>query len=390
MNPASPYPVGLDGFFQPRRAAFWLLLLFLAAGLYTFGYILLTGLRVVPVTTVVGLAAWTIYTLPILLFLRSLDLFEQHPRPGYFLAFAWGGLGAVHLAIQANGAVFSLCAKLVSPEFCVKWGAAMAGPTDEEPLKLLGVILLVLVARNQFRTVSSVMAFGALSGLGFQVVEDLSYTLNGAYNSASPDQIGPVLQNFIVRGIICGAWSHTAYTAITAYGAGYFIVHRDEPLPKRLLVAGGALLVAWTLHFFWNSPLLGELLDHGPLLFLLYFPLKGLPVVLAALLLWRVARREEGEHLRALAAHFVAEDLITAEERTILGAPALRRESRRALRRAHGRAAARVLTRLQRTQLRLVRRYGEGASAADTTELAQRIHQLRAHLPAAPDPRARS
>jgi RsiW-degrading membrane proteinase PrsW (M82 family) len=375
----------MDVFFQPRRAAFWLLLGFLACGVHATGMMIYSGLRVVPIATLLGVGLWTLYTLPILLFLRSLDIFEQHPRSGFVLAFAWGGLAAIFLAVPANGAVFSLSSKLVSPEFGVAWGAAMAGPTHEEPLKLLGVILLVLVARNQFRTILSVMALGAVTGLGFQVVEDLSYTINGAVNYWSTDQIAPVINMLVVRGVICGLWSHTAYTAVASFGIGYFVARPHAPLAQRLLVAAGALLLAWGMHFFWNSPLLSATLAHGPLI-IAYFPLKGAPVIISLLLFWRVAQREENRHLAALAEQFVAEDLISADERPGLVSAGERRLLRKALRQSRGRSAARALARLQKAQLQLVRLHGEGAAASAIKSQAALVRDMRQRLTLAQPP----
>lgn len=377
----SAYPVGVDGFFQPRRAAFWVFLLFIALGVRTTVVLFHNGFNVVPATVLLGIAVWALYTLPILWLLRSLDLFEQHPRSGFALAFAWGGLGAVYLALPANQAMFALWAKLVGPEFCATWGAAIAGPTDEEPLKLLGVVLLVLIARNQFRSIVSVMALGAMSGLGFQVVENLFYTLNTAINHSTPDQIAPVIQMFVVRGIICGAWSHTGYTMVASFGLGYFVARPQESLAKRLAVAAGALLLAWSMHFFWNSHLLYSVFNDSAWI-VAYFPVKGGPVLIGLWLMWRIAQREENAHLGALAEHFVPPDLITPAERHALGATAERRRLRQAMKRAHGKPAGRLLTQLQKAQIRLALLAGHAALPAEFASQSARVRQLRAQLAA--------
>jgi RsiW-degrading membrane proteinase PrsW (M82 family) len=291
MNPPTALTPTDTRFFQPRRAAFWLLVAFLAYGSWFAVAALTPGFRTVPTTMVAGVIGWTLFTVPILFFFRKIGAFRLHPPAGFALAFAWGGLAAVFMAIPANQAVFGLCAKLVSPEFCATWGPAMAGPTNEEPLKLIGVALIVIMARERFQSVLSVMVLGAMVGLGFQVVEDLFYTANTSLNYSSPDQLTPVLSMLLVRGFFSGLWSHTAYTTVASFGLGYAFVHREQPLSRRVLVAAAALTLSWALHCFWNSPLLGDALMHG-LMILLYFPVKGLPVFLAALLLWRTARRE--------------------------------------------------------------------------------------------------
>jgi RsiW-degrading membrane proteinase PrsW (M82 family) len=252
--------------------------------------LMLGGFTVMPVSAGLGLLVWTLYTLPPLWLFRKLGVFRGQTAVPFLMAFAWGGLGAVYLAVPANQAVFGLAAKWVSPEFSQSWGAAIAGPTDEEPLKLLGVVLLLLIAPGRFRTVSSVMALGALVGLGFQVVEDYFYTVSGALIHPTTNQVEPVVQNLIVRGVLCGIWSHAAYSAVAAFGVGYFVAHPEVSLVRRVWVAVGCLGGAWAMHSFWNSPLLASLMGGG--WFFLYLPIKGLPVVLSAILLWRAARRD--------------------------------------------------------------------------------------------------
>ncbi|CCH30129.1 PrsW family glutamic-type intramembrane protease [Actinosynnema sp. NPDC047251] len=125
-------PIGVDGFFQPRRAAFWLMLFFMANGLVSVVGLLFTASRIVPTAVLFGVLAWTLYTVP------------------------------------ADSAIFSPAAKLGGPEFAARWGPALAGPPVEETLKVLGVVLLVLVARTQFPTILSVGVTGAMVGLGFR------------------------------------------------------------------------------------------------------------------------------------------------------------------------------------------------------------------------------
>lgn len=278
-------------FFQPRRFAFWLLVMFVANGAYITGGMVLTGLRIVPVATLVGIGTWTLFALPLLWFFRRLGILHQHGWSGLALAFAWGGLGAIYLALPANQAVFGLCAKLVSPEFCVKWGPALAGPINEESLKLIGVALLMLIVRGRIRSIAAVMALGALTGLGFQIVEDLVYTINEAARYSSPDELVPVLRMFFLRGVISGLWSHAAYTAVAAFGIGWFVARPERPLATRLLVVAAAFAAAWGLHFCWNAPLFVSESTPLPLMLLLLLA-KGLLVVLVALALWRFARRE--------------------------------------------------------------------------------------------------
>lgn len=373
-TPELQAPVGVDGFFQPRRMAFWTMVFFIANGLFFEITQLLTGYRVVPTAVLLGLVLWTLYTVPVLLFFRSMDFFEQHPPLGFAMAFAWGGLAATYLAIPANAAIFSLTAKLGGAAFGADWGAAFAGPTVEETLKVLGVVLLILVARNQFPTVLSVVVTGATVGLGFQVVEDLSYSINTAASFPSGDEVQPVLLMFGVRGILDGIWSHAMYTSISAFGVGYLLLHTHQTFARRLGVAVAAFAVAWGLHFFWNSPAFGDLgIFAGSLV-------KAIPVAVVGYLIYRLAGREEGGYLVVLAEHFVADDLVTTEERATLPSLRARRRARKQAKKAHGRKAARAVRELQREQVRLVMYHGRHGAGADLADHEYAVRRARARL----------
>lgn len=356
--------IGIDGFLQPRRAAFWLLVFFLANGLYSVVKLFLTNYGVVPQAMLASLAIWTLYSLPFLLFLRHLDVFHQQSRMAFVLAFAWGGLGAVYLAIPANDAIFALAAKLGSPEFKGTWGAAIAGPTTEEFLKTAGIILLVMVARTQFLTPLSVVATGAMVGLGFQIVENIVYSTNAAVSAVSDDQLSPVFSTLLMRGFLCGLWSHSVYSAIAGYGVAQFMFRRHEPMAVRI---GWFLLffaLAWGLHAAWNSPLLSPILAVAPFGPLLFIFAKGLPVLLVGIWIWRMALAQQAAYLEQVARHFLPEPaLIGTEERATLTGLGSRRQQRKALAKSHGRRAAWALHALQQAQLALLvacARHGRG------------------------------
>ncbi|MDA7417600.1 PrsW family intramembrane metalloprotease [Xenophilus arseniciresistens] len=383
--PARPteWPIGTDAFFQPRRAAFWLLALWLVNGLFYTLALFATGFRVVPIAAGLGLVVWSLYTLAFVALFRALDLLEHLPTEAYVLAFAWGGLGAVHLALPANGAIQSLTAKLISPEFAAVWGPALAGPITEEFLKLVGVLLLVLVARNQFQTELSVLVVGAMAGLGFQVVENLSYTVRAALTFPLDNQWLPVLLNLGTRGLLAGLWTHAAYTTLAAYGVAWYLRHTERSLATRLAVAGLCFGLAWFMHFFWNSPWLEDRFSEGPLGLTLLLITKGLPVLAAAAMVWRAAARETGAHLHSLASWFVPErELLRDDEWRRLGSPLERWRVRRELGRQHGRRARRLKTRLQREQLRLVMKAGTHGRGAHTLRHEVAIRRIRAKLDA--------
>jgi protease PrsW len=375
-------PVGVDSFFQPRRFAFWLLIVLLANGLFSVATELYQGSQVVPVTVLLGLLVWTLYTtIPLWFFHHELDLFAQHPPLGFVLAFAWGSLGAIYLAGPVNNAFLSVLSKTVSPGFSEDWGAAIVGPTTEETLKILGVILLVLIARTQFRTLLAAASIGALVGLGFQVSEDLSYTLNVGLSYPGTNEVIPVVQMLLFRGLLSGLWSHALFTSVAAIGIGYFLTRRHKPFAVRLAVAVGCFLIAWSMHFFWNSPLLNPTN-------LWEIPLRGLPLFVLGAVLWWLTGRDEAGNLIAVADAYVGDDLITPEERHALGSLRSRRKLRHRARKQHGRRAGRLYHELQRKQLHLVMQYGQTGPGprADQDALEVRILRDRYETAAAKTP----
>nr|WP_301334713.1 PrsW family intramembrane metalloprotease [Variovorax dokdonensis] len=374
---------GADSFYQPRRAAFWLLAVLIFNGLIYMAPLFFNGLRVVPVTALLGLLVWALYTWAFLWVFRTFELLEQRPPAAFALAFAWGGLAAAHLAVLPNIAIQSLAAKLVSPEFAAAWGPALAGPITEELLKLVGVVLLILVARNQFRTELSILVVGAVVGLGFQVVENFSYTVRAAINFPLEDQVTPVLLNLVTRGLLSGLWSHAAYTTIASYGVAYAVVRTARPAAERVGIAVLFFALAWAMHFVWNSPWLEDSFTDSNLGLALLLVVKGAPVLVAAGVLWRSAMREQGSYLHAMASYFVPErDLLRDDEWMRLGSPLERMRVRREMGRQFGPQARRLKHRLQRDQLRLVllaATYGRGAQ---TRRHEAAIRRTRARLDA--------
>ncbi|WP_084557158.1 PrsW family intramembrane metalloprotease [Hamadaea tsunoensis] len=335
-----------------RMPAFWLLtglLLVCGARLFTM---LSTAYAKYPVATVAAVVLFGLYAVPFWLFIASMDFVEREPPLLLATAFAWGAAVATTVAIPGNQAIHDLLAKLVSPEFAAAWGSAIAGPTIEELLKGLGVIVIVLIARAQINSVLDGMVYGALVGLGFQVVEDIVYAVNAVAVAGQGDEVGPVVSTVFLRGFIAGLWSHTIFSALVGGGIAYFLVHRERSTVNRL---GGALLGfagAWLLHFLWNSPLLADGIGGGAGGVLLGLLIKGLPaLVLVLSLAWLARKREATFYLAQLGAVHDPQ-VATAEEVATLADGRLRHRAREHAKKLVGSKGARAVRALQRAQCR--------------------------------------
>ena len=219
---------------QPRQPAFWLLVGLTALGAIKIGSTVGEAFRLYPAGSLLAVTLLTLYSIPFFVFVYRLDLFEREPVTMVAAAFSWGGLVATSLALSGNQAIFGLASKLASPDFAGRWGPALAAPPVEETLKVLGVIVLVLIARDQFDSPLDGMVYGALVGLGFQVVENFIYCINGIALGGGDSEIAPVLVIFVIRALV-GLWSHATYTAIA--GLRHRLL-RHPAGPQRRLPAG--------------------------------------------------------------------------------------------------------------------------------------------------------
>jgi RsiW-degrading membrane proteinase PrsW (M82 family) len=109
----------------------------------------------------------------------------------------------------------------------------------------------VLAAPRIIRGPVDGMVFGALTGLGFQVMENVSYGLNAIAQFGATNPPQAVAVSAFVRVVITGAGSHWAMTAVSGAGIG-FLVSRGAR--RGWLPAAGCLAGAMAMHLFFDSP----------------------------------------------------------------------------------------------------------------------------------------
>ncbi|OLB79310.1 MAG: hypothetical protein AUI14_10765 [Actinobacteria bacterium 13_2_20CM_2_71_6] len=356
--------------------AFWLLVVLLVVGGWQVVGMLRVGAAAYPLATALAIGLFALYAVPFVLVARSLDYFEREPPMLILAAFGWGGLVATATAVRANAAAHDLLAKLVSAQFAAGWGPALTGPTVEEPVKVLGVVVVVLVAGTQMNSIVDGFVYGAFAGLGFQVVENVMYAVNAVALAGRGDRVGPVIAVFLLRGFLGGLWSHTLFSALAGSGVAYWVLH---PNRRGAGLCAAALVGAWGFHALWNSPWLGDGFGYGTPGVLAALLLKGIPALLVILLLVRSAgRREAGYYLRRLVGD---PNVATERELAALATGGTRFAARRLAYARGGRKLARYVRRLQRAQARLALDLSRGLPrAAEHRAEALAIRQwLRAY-----------
>jgi RsiW-degrading membrane proteinase PrsW (M82 family) len=165
-------------------------------------------------------------------------------------AIVWGATAATGCALLADRGLTALWAKTEGIAFAANWSASLSAPLNEEILKACGVIMIVLAAPRVIRGPVDGMVYGALTGLGFQVLENVTYGLNNIVQAGATDPVDAVISSVLVRVGVTALGSHWAMTAVAGTGIG-FLVGRGR---YRVPLAVGCLLLAMAMHLQFDAP----------------------------------------------------------------------------------------------------------------------------------------
>lgn len=373
--------------FQPREPAFWLFVAILVATSVATVTQQSLFRRMSPSGWALSWGLLLVYALPVFLAVYLLDLYEREPLSLVFGAFAWGAIAATTMAGVANEGWGFVVARLGGPEFASRWTAALTAPVTEELVKVVGVVLISLIARDEVDDEMDGFVYGAMVGLGFAVVEDVLYFVAVFGGTTSG-----VLAGFYVRVVSSGLYGHVLYTGLSGMGVAVFVSRRDEwTLRARTLAALGLFASAALGHFLWDSPWLNFFPSHvrtiGDWMRIpLAAAVKGVPLLVFVMVLIHLARRRERRWLRVALESEAGTPALSAVELGILLDPHARRRSRRDMRARAGDGAARLLRRLQREQVNLAMVRTRAIDDADPALVRQRAYcrSLRDALMAMP------
>jgi RsiW-degrading membrane proteinase PrsW (M82 family) len=340
-------------FWQRRQPAFWLFVLALVlTGFVAIGQ-QLEMIAFAPEAWFLTLVLLAPYAIPVILVIYWLDLYEREPISILAAGLLWGGVVATTLSIYTNSPLAELIFKLTAdPAFAQEWSAALTAPFVEEAFKGLGVILLVSIARPELDDVLDGFVWGAMVGIGFLLVEDVFYFIQ-AFAAAGGSYEG-IAQIFFIRIIGAGPYSHFLYTGLIGMGVAYYHTRTDRTWGQRLVIGSALAAAGVGAHFFWNSPLLVDLLGEGsPVDWLVYATVKGLPMLIGLALVVRLARNRERRWFERFAAAHVDETTITADEMHELASVRRRWRARREAGARLGPAGKRLKGLIQRQQINL-------------------------------------
>src|SRR5665647_429178 len=197
-------------------------------------------------------------------------MFEPEPASLIAIAIVWGGVVALTFSAITNSASLGFLQHIVPAATVDSWGAALVAPINEELYKGAGLVIIYLMARTEFDGLMDGLVYGAMIGLGFQVIENVQYFVHAASESGA-GQLGPVVSMYFVRVVLAGLYSHTLFSGLMGFGFAYAVTQREAARRRRLSVAALFLVLAWAAHFVWNSPWLESLMARGGGSFILVF-----------------------------------------------------------------------------------------------------------------------
>lgn len=267
---------------QPRNACLWVFVAIIGYGLW-YTITTVRGVQGTPSggPLAISAAIFALYGVLFWWFTTHIDRYSSQPLDLRVAAFIFGGFGATWtIAVNSNTALLGIYAKLFGQDFANGWGAGLAAPFGEELGKGAGVLLLLYIAPRVMRTAFDGFVIGAFVGLGFEIVEDILYSINSAADGFGADPVGASLHTVYLR-LGTGFSSHIAYSAI--FGAGVVYLMGTKAQPRRLGLGLLLCFTSMTLHGTWDSTaaLAG---GNGPAITLLLFA----GVVIALVLVVRV------------------------------------------------------------------------------------------------------
>ena len=311
-------------FYQPRNCAFWGYLMLVGIGVFVFFSTLAREYDAYGEAIALAVTSFAIYAALFWWFTQYIDHYAKLPAKLMVVAFLWGGFAATAMAASANTAILALYGKVFGQAWALNWGAGLAAPFTEETAKGSGLLLLIALAPRQVRTAFDGLILGAFIGLGFQIVEDISYAMTSAGSQFGANQIGASIGTIVLR-MVSGVAAHILYSAIFGAGLVYLLGRPAEPRK----VGRGLLLIAtpMLLHGIWDS--LGSIAGRSGLALLGLLIAVVVLAIVIGVRVYQVTVKRERDFVRDVMTPEAARNVISGLE---LDAVAGTRKARKAFR----------------------------------------------------------
>jgi RsiW-degrading membrane proteinase PrsW (M82 family) len=187
--------------------------------------------------------------IPMLLYaliLWSLDRYEKEPFALLALAFGWGAVPSIILALILQ-IVLDIPLMVIGGSNQLVYdllGGSVVAPLTEEAVKGFALLALLLILRREIDSPIDGLIYGGLVGFGFAAVENVFYL----FGALSQGTFEDVLALAFLRAGVFGL-NHAMYTGFTGLGVALFLDVRSKVLKPLLLLGGfGLAVVTHALH----------------------------------------------------------------------------------------------------------------------------------------------
>jgi RsiW-degrading membrane proteinase PrsW (M82 family) len=279
----------------PRRLAGCVLLGFAIAAVLLV-ILIVVGSVPDPVGLAASIAAASIPAMIYAAIVLWLDRYEVEPKRAIIACFGWGAVGAILFSLIAGLILESLLYQGLGPAEASVVSTVFGAPLVEETFKGLAVLILLVVARDEFNNVLDGLVYGALVGVGFAMTENILY-FGQAYMEGGFRDLGTLV---LGRAAFSG-FGHPAYTAMTGAAIGWARSRHGQGF-LRILVPILGWAIAVSLHMAWNGGVLlgiARFGDDAGLLEIVVL-LTLLVIVPAVLVLYAIARVSARNELQIL------------------------------------------------------------------------------------------
>lgn len=193
---------------------------------------------------VVACAAGIIPMLCYLGFIYWLDRYEREPWWLVLLVFLWGGLGGAGFGCCINTSVISIVASVAGPDTAEWVGPVFVAPLVEEVTKIAPLFILIFL--RHFDNQTDGIIYGAATGLGFAMTENISYFIDVGSSAG----LAAMFVNIFVRTCFT-ALVHCCASASWGFCLG--LVRYRHWFVRWLLAPPAGYLIAITIHGLWNG-----------------------------------------------------------------------------------------------------------------------------------------
>ena len=198
------------------------------------------------------------YMVPAIYFLYRIGKSWETPKKALTLSLLGGLFISGWLSSFANTYIHNLLTDLFpDSSFLNALENAIVAPLVEEPLKLLPLAFVLYLI--PVKKLKSVFLMGIASGLGFQIIEDISY-IRTDLSEGLAYTLSRILER--VTSAIASHWTFSGLAIL-----GIYLLYRAYRGQKAMIKPGFSYLgLAFGTHFLFNSPIV-ELETEVPLAF---------------------------------------------------------------------------------------------------------------------------